>query len=181
MRILALCLFSLSAYAQSISFSPQGAAALRALTGKRIKGIQIISVIACPATISIPSISGGEIYAESIRQGYQPILPAFARSVVADAVAHNWRVYAIEAFKVASIAGVGLGAGKIVAMSTAALSALTIGHQIGDEISTRMQGRLPDPTPLMNALLDPSAKLDISQGCQVSAILAVYSKKKAGA
>lgn len=174
----AAILFSASlAHCQTISFAPQGSAALKALTGRRIKGVQIVSIIACPARISLPSISGGEVYAEAIAQGYQPILPAFARAVVNDAVSHNWRVFALEAFKVASIAAAGLGAGGVVKMSAAQLSALVIGHQIGDEIASRIQERIPNASPLLSALLDPAAKLDITQGCQVSAILAVYPRK----
>lgn len=181
MRFILLLGLSVSGFSQDILFSPQGASALRALTGKRIPGVQIVSVIACPARISLPSIGGGEIYAESIRQGYQPILLDFAPSVINEAVASNKKQIVLEAFKVASIVAAGLGAGGVVKMSMAEISALVIAHQVGDELSARIKERLPNPGPLMSALLDPAKDLDIRDGCKVSSILAVYpQRKKAG-
>ena len=178
MKIAVFLIINALAAAQSISFAPQGAAALKALTGKRIKGIQIVSVIACPATISLPSIQGGEVYREAIARGYEPILPAVARAVVNDTVQKNWRVYALETFKVASIVAAGLGAGGVVKMSAGQLSALVIGHQVGDDIAERITERLPNATPLIASLLDPGTRLDITQGCQTSAILAVFPTRK---
>lgn len=170
-RTLLTFLLGTACFAQSIQFSPQGASALKALTGKRIKGVQIVSVIACPAVISIPSISGGELYSAAITQGYEPILPQFAAAVITDAAASNkWQI-ALEVFRVASIAAIVAGTRSLNATQ---LLVINGAHQIGDELSSRIQTRLPNPAPLISALLDPEKTLDITHGCQVSAILAVY-------
>jgi hypothetical protein len=168
---LALCI---PAEAQTISFAPQGAAALKALTGKRIKGIQIVSVVACPATISIPTILGGEVYREAMAQGYTPIMPQFARAVVNDAVAKSPGKRFIEGAALVTIIGAGIATGKI---NPTWSRVLLSGHQVLDQVVADVQAVLPNSGPLTAALLDPAAKLDITAGCQSAAILAVYPKK----
>lgn len=166
-----------AAQAQTISIAPQGQQALRALTGKRIQGIQILGAIVCPAEGNT-SISGGAVYREAIALGFTPIIPVLAQSVITQAVSHNWRWYAIEAFKVGSIAAAGLGAGRVVAMSSAKLAALVIAHQIGDELSARAQERIPNAGPLISSLLDPEETLDLGHRCKVASMLALFPNRK---
>lgn len=169
---LMLCSCAVAQTSQTIMLSPQGEAALKALSGKRIKGVQIVSVIACGDRV----LHGGTIYSEAIKAGFAPMPPIVAQAVLNNAVSHNWRFYAIEAFKVVSITAAGLGAGRIVSMSPELLSAMVLGHQIGDELAARSAERFPNPVPLLSALLNPSADLDLSKGCQSAFLLSLYGR-----
>jgi hypothetical protein len=164
---------------QNISIMPQGEGAVKAIVGKKIKGYQILSVIACPADGKPLSIKGGAVYQQAMLEGYSPIAPAFAQAIISDGVAHNKKYYAIEGLKIGSMILLPLGTGKVVAMSASILTGLAIAHQVGDEVSAQLQARYPNAAALTGALLAPETSMDLSGSCKSAAILALYDRKAA--
>ncbi len=163
-------------YGQTVTFSPQGASALKSLTGKVIPSVQIVGVIVCPAVGNASNISAGRLYGAAVQARFSPILPKFAVSVIQSTVARNWRQYALEAAQVLSIAAVGLTASGVIKSTAQVTVGLATGHSIADYVSDRIRAKLPDAAPLILALLDPESKLDLSDGCRSSAILSLFGK-----
>lgn len=173
MKPLLLALLAVASYAQqTLSFAPQGVAALQTLTGKRVKGVQVVSVIAC----GTGTLTGGVIYTEADKAGFSILDPQVSVALVNSTVSRNWRQYLLLAIREGSQIAIPLGAGKIITMSSQALVGLSLAHGIADDITPFIQGRLPNATPLLSALVDPAKSFDLSKGCQSGLLLSVYGK-----
>ena len=177
MRLIAVLLVAGLAVAQSprASIAPQGAEALRALTGKRIKGVQVLSVTVCS---DVPaSISGGMLYQAVARAGIAPISSKLAPAIIERTVDRNWRKIAIELIRSATLIGATLTSSGVITATKTVTNLLIVAHTAGDEVSGILQSRLPDATPLLSNLLASEATISLGAGgCHEALMLAVYSK-----
>lgn len=164
--------------AQTVTFSPQGAAALRALTGKRISGFQIVSVMACADAMSA-GFSGGEIYQKASQQGYQWIDPMATTAILERTVQFN-AANLIPVLLTSGTAGFSLllSGGIIKATSSSWLTALIASHGVLDQASNQIRGYAPNPATVVDNLLRPTDSFSLaSSQCIERYLGAVYNKQ----
>ncbi len=158
----------------TVSFSPQGAAVLEALTGRRIPGIGIHDLIVCSPT-GAPVISGS-VYQLAVTHGVEPIAPAQARALFRRTASRSvWSVL----FKGVGYAAIGvpiLGQAKVVSMSSQLIFGMLSGHGVIDLARGDVQAQIPDPGPLLAGLLDPESVLSFAGTCRESRMVTVYHK-----
>lgn len=145
---------------QQVTFSPQGAAALKALTGKRIPSFQIVSVLACAET-NAASLTGGSVYELAAQAGYQWIDPDAAAVIINRTVAFNGWTLAENALIDGSSFGALLVAGGVIKAGASILTSLIAGHSFLDQVQGRLKGYAPDPTPVLRKLLQADTVLSL--------------------
>jgi hypothetical protein len=154
-----------------VSMSPQGAEALKALTGKRVPGVQIVAVTTC--SDAAVAISGGALYQAAAGAGIATISARLAPAIIARSVDRNWKKITVDVIGAAS----GIAAGWAPA---GAATALIAGHLVGDQVSGFLRPRIPDPSVLLTGLIDASARFDVDAGgCREGFMLAAFRKNAA--
>lgn len=174
-RLASLFLLALSCVGQTVSFAPQGAAVLKALTGKRIPGVGIADVVIC----SPAPIPAGAVYQTLVRNGVSPIRPASAKALFNRTVALNWRNLLLEAAADASIGIPVLGQSGVIKMSAKWVVAILAGHAVIDSLSGQVRSHIPDPSPVLSSLLDPGEVLAFAgsvTGCRESSVIIRFTK-----
>lgn len=168
----------LTCAAQTATIIPQDDVALLPFTGGRhIRNVQVLAVIVCPddqpPLTGGPAVTlaatGGSIYNAAVARGFVPLPPVIAIAQINYALSHSRAYYAFEAVRIASIAAAVIGTRTL---NPTQLMVLTGVHQLGDELAQRAQARLGLAPSLLDTLLDPEAKLDLSAGCRSATILA---------
>lgn len=162
--------------AQTVTFSPQGSAALRALTGKRIGGFQLVSVMACAD--SMPAgFSGGEIYQKASQQGYQWIDPMATTAILERTVQFN-PANLIPVVLTSGTAGFSLLlSGGIIKTTSTWLTALIASHGVLDQASNQIRGYAPNPATVVDNLLRPTDAFSLASGQCIERYLgATYNK-----
>lgn len=153
-----------------ISVSPQGAASLKAMTGKRIPGVQILGVTMCS------DVRGGDVYQALNHVGIATIMPRNAVAIVEQTVNRNWRKTALDAGKIGALLAAAFTTSGVIAASPKVASALIVGHQVGDQVGELVRQRLPDPRGLLDALIDPEGRIEAGAGCKVGMVMVVFDK-----
>jgi hypothetical protein len=165
------------AWGQTVSFAPQGAAVLKALTGKRIAGVGIADVVVCsPSGLPIPS---GVVYQTLVRNGISPIRPESAKALFNRTVALNWRNLVLEGAADASIGIPVLGQSGVIKMTTKWVVAILAGHAVIDSLSNQARAHMPDPSPVLSSLLDPGDVLTFAgaaTGCHESSVIIRFNR-----
>jgi hypothetical protein len=78
----------------------------------------------------------------------------------------NWRTIAVEAIADLGIAAVVLGSSGAISMSSSWVTGMAVGHTFFDSLSGRIKTRIPDPTPIFDALPSPRDAVTVpSNGC----------------
>jgi len=173
-----LVLLTAYAHAQvTVTFSPQGQAALQALTGKRIHGFQIVSVLACSQATAV-SVSGGALYELAAQGGYQWIDPGAAAVIINRTVQFNvFNVTANALVDGSSFASL-LVAGGVIKAGATILTALIAGHGFLDQVQGRLNAYAPDPTPVLSKLLQADTVISLQPlQCVDRYLGAQYDKK----
>lgn len=158
----------------TVSFSPQGAAALKALTGKQIPGVGMYQVVVCsPSGFPIPA---GKVYQIATDHGIAPLAPQTAAALFKRTVSMNWRNIALMAGVDASIGIPVLGQAGLVSMSSKWIVSLLTGHVLFDSVQNQIRQNIPDPAPVLNSLLDPDSMISFAGACKSSSMVTVYHK-----
>jgi hypothetical protein len=163
--------------AQTVTFSPQGAAVLKALTGKRIKGVGIMVAEVCS---TIP-VSAGAVYGKASTQGIAWIDPALGKQLINRTVNISWPNLIGAGITDASLLVPLFGAAGIISMAPKWVAALISGHGAADLAISRLRTYAPDPTALETQLLDPEAMITFAdKPCHRYDLLVQYSKANKG-
>src|SRR5437868_3450730 len=127
MRLFLAALSVLPLAAQvTASFSPQGAASLRALTGKRIAGFQLIQVTICAQQAAV--LPAGRIYQMANGAGIQTIAPKVASAIVKTTVNRDMHKIAAEMLKAGTLIGATVMGSGLVAASVAWTGGAVLAH-----------------------------------------------------
>ncbi len=148
----------------SITFSVQGKQALKDLTGKVVKNLQLVSAEVC--TQDNKPVSGGQVYQMAVFAGYEYYDPKIAPVLFTNASNKNWRVYAVDVMRYATIAGAGLTASGVFSTADRLRKWTTIAvnlHDISDGVKDRLTSEIPNPTPLIQVLIDNKRNLELTQ------------------
>jgi hypothetical protein len=161
----------------TISFSGQGAEALRAMTGKRVRGVGLESVVTCSTgTVKLPA---GRIYQLAIQHGISPIDPDVAESLIKRKV--GFSIFNILPSVLSDGTGgiAVLGAAKVIAMSSPWLVGLTAASATINLVEKQIQSHAPDPAPLFKLLLDPANAISFAEaGCSRAMMVVRYKGRK---
>jgi|SRR6185295_11365174 len=162
----------------TVSFSGQGAEALRALTGKRIPGIQMVQGTVC--SHGTGSVSVGAVIQEAHRQRFQTLLPSVGTAIVQRTVNLNWRNITMNVFRIATGTALMIFTGGTVTASAAVTSGVAYAHGFSDTLPLLFTG-VPKPDPYLNSVADFNSKLELSgtpemEDCRSILFTAVYGK-----
>lgn len=166
-----------SAKSQQVSFSPQGAESLKALTGQTIKGVQIIDVNVCSQGAPF-AISGGELIQAAVRGGISPIAASIIPAITSKAVRNSKVSIAFNIGKELTLALPMFQAGEIFHIGARAATGLLLVHQGADRAAPYLQARIPDPKPLLDALVRPELSYKVpaqGEGCVQGFLVARYT------
>jgi len=160
----------------TVSFASQGPAALKALTGKLVKGMQIVKANVCAPGTGIVSV--GRILSMANKMGIADIDSGIANALVTQTVDRNWR----HLLMVGAVEGTSIAASifvpGIVAASKSVSTGLVIGHIFLDHAPALIAPGAPQPAPLLNSLADASANLAFNgPSCQKMLFVADYNGK----
>jgi hypothetical protein len=164
----------LSAQLLPASFSPQSPESLRSSTGRTLKHMQLLSVIACtgpqPATQS-----GGDLYRQAFAAGYVTLVPVAVRGAMEHAAADNWRVWLSWSLPLAGGAGTAATTGRLINVASrnqeTVSTAAVIGTGILAAMAPQIHGRAPDPTAILASLVDPTASYPLSGGACMQGVI----------
>lgn len=161
--------------AQTVSFAPQGAASLKALTGKRIKGVGLLSATVCS---SVPlTVMGGMVYQKANSLGISTINPGDAAVLVRRTVQFHWSNFLLAGISDVSLLIPILGEAKLFAASSTSVISMLLGHGVADTAAGQLRTLTPDPSELLGNLLDPVGVLAINGACAQKMMVIVYSPK----
>lgn len=153
-----------------VTYSSQGATALRALTGKRIKGFQLVQATTCADHDA--KFGAGRIIQQANAMGIQTLSAKTGAAVVQQTVDLNWRKLLILGVQVGTSVALGVTTSGVVTSSKAITTGIALGHLALDELPTVLKPGTPNPDPFFSAALDESGQVTISAGACVSAIFA---------
>lgn len=161
-----------------LTASPQGAEVLRSLVGRVIPGLALEELLICAD--GQQNFSGGLVYQALALKGVATISPKLAPAIMARQVSKSpWKVaYSVGVIAVGAAAF--LGSSSVVKMGSTITSALLAAHSVGDLIGPAIQGRIPDPSPLLPLLLEPAGTIQISAGGCIEGLILVQFKKGQG-
>lgn len=161
----------------TVSFSGQGAETLKALTGKRIRGVALNAVIVCsPVPVTIPI---GRIYQLAAQHGISYLKPEEATAMIIRTVSFNWTNILLDALTDGPQGAAFLGASKLVSMSNPVIAALIGSSAIIGLATKRIKTFAPDPSPVLKDLLDPKATMTFAAaGCSSGIIATRYKGRK---
>lgn len=158
-----------------VSYSNQGAQSLKSLTGKVIKGVEIIQATICTDHIAV--VPGGRVYQQANGMGIQTIAPKIGQRIVDNAISLNWRTITIDVGMVALGAMSALTVGGVVAASTGWQRGLTLGHLTSDMLPKLFSHGAPDPSAFTDTVLDGDKDLQFAvPGCHLASLAGVYRK-----
>jgi hypothetical protein len=170
--------FGLTAAGQTISFSPQGAAELKAETGKTIHGFQLVSVLTCSDGEQV--VAGGKLYQAAGAAGYAWLDPEASRAVILRASSFTWSRMIPNLIQDASLGFSTLIAARVIAAPAAVLQGLLSAHGIFEIASSRIQANAVDPTGVLGRLIPRDAAIALGAGqCHTGLIGAVYPNPRA--
>lgn len=176
-RLLLALSLAVSLSSQTVSFAPQGASALKALTGKRIAGVGAMSAIVCSENES--SVSAGVVYQAAAKQGIATLDPAVAKALINRTVMLNWRNVGMFFWRTGSLSLIAAMTGGAFAASKSVQTAITLAHGTGDEVASYVVQHVPDPTAWTSQLLDPSSVItvDTASRCRSFMLAVRYNPK----
>ena len=160
----------------TVSYSSQGAAALRAVTGKRIVGFQMVQATVCSGHDA--KVPVGLIIQQAGSLGIQTIDNQAGLAIVNKTVSMDWRSLA----KIGLVAGLSVGTaltvGGVIHTSIGITRGLTFGHLFIDQILPPLFAvGAPQPDPFVNAAKEPDSTLELAAGsCKRVMFGAVYPK-----
>lgn len=157
--------------AAMVSFSPQGSEIVKAMTGKRIKGVGIHELVIC----SSGTVQGGAVYQLAVSNGILPISPAQAGTLFRQTAARSVPALLLAGAGYASLGVPVLGQAGVISMTSRFIVGILSGHALFDSFRGQVQAQLPDPTPLLGSLLDPESVLTLS-GCKESKMVTRFGK-----
>lgn len=166
-----------SAPAVTVSFSSQGAEALKAMTGKKIRGVGLTAVTVCSTDIA--HVPVGTVFQNAISHGISPIDPDIAIAMVNRKV--GFSIYHILPHIVSDgAAGVAvLMAGRVISATNPWLVGLISLAEVGKIAQQQFESHAPDPAPLFKSLLDPNASMDFSgKACHRGMMVTRYKGKQ---
>jgi len=172
-------LFALTASGQvTVSFSPQGPASMKALTGKKIATMELLSVIACSK--ETVQIAGGQFYYQALQSGISPIDPKIAEQIVASNVNRNWANIILNAAGYATLLVPVLGQSRAIPMSKAWTAGLLAAHSMADSLPQLLSPYRPDPSVLTRSLIQPDETVTVPRGsCFAGTMAAAPGVRKA--
>lgn len=157
------------------SFSGQGAAALKALTGKRIVGVQLIAVEICsthPATFG-----AGLILQYASALGIQYHSPKIGSAIVQHTTDLNWRNVIINTAKVGTMLAAALTVSGTIAASAAWQTGLVVGHAATDSLPMLFSPGAPNPDPYLSGVLDANGTITVTPDrCVEATFSGVFGK-----
>lgn len=158
------------------SFSPQGAAELKILVGKVIPGVGIYDIVVC-SPLQIP-VAVGSIYQTAVTHGISPLGPGQAKVLFEQTASRSRGSILLEIGADAAIALPVLGQSGLVSMSSKYVVGLLAGHVLFDSIQNQIRARIPDPSSVVNLLLDPAGIITFPGGaCKEGMMVARYIGK----
>lgn len=164
-------------FGQTISFSPQGAESLKSLTGQTIKGVQIVEVTTCSQGAPF-GISGGDIVQAAVRGGLSPISSKIVPVITNKAVRRSLPSILLTVGTELALELPVLQVSGLIRIGTQVATGLLLAHQLADQAKPFVQSRVPDPTPLLTALIDPTTSYKVpetGQGCVTGFLVARYT------
>lgn len=164
--IIAVVAFACPTKGQTITLSGQGSEALRNLTGRRIPGFQLVGVTACAPNDRPIEFSGGRVYEAAAKAGFKWSGTEVASVNLARNATLNWRNLAIFIARTGSSALTVAAGGGILSIGAQGVAGLALGHQFMDDGIQFVQGRVPDPQPVVKRIFEAESRYSLTpNGC----------------
>jgi hypothetical protein len=178
LSLLFLVSISIPAFPQaSVTYAGQGAAALKAETGKRIAGFQLVSVIVCSPANSGVSVAGGNLYAGATRAGFSTIDADPTYAIIMHTSSIDWRNLAPKLIGDAATAGALFTSGGIISANSSWVTALIASHGLMDMAGERLKSYAPDPGIVVSRLIKAGDTISLpANQCMSGYIGAQFSK-----
>ncbi len=138
----------------SVSFSPQGAEALKTVAGRKIPGVGLTEVVLCSSTTEV--VSNGRVYQAAVRNGLSPLSPALASATLGRIAATNFWSLALDGITDLGGLTAALGAAHVIQMTDQMVTGLAMARPAVDIAKIRVRARIPNPAPFEGMLLDPT-------------------------
>ena len=143
-----------TASAQTITFSPQGAEALRQFTGKRISGEQLVGVLVKAPLDRPVQVSGGDIFQAASAAGFAWRTPDVAKYNLSRTAQFNKRTVWIHILQTLSSTAVSALTSGLISVPMEYQAGPAIGHSLVDQTIPFIRFRVPDPSRLLEKLFD---------------------------
>lgn len=153
-----------------VTYSSQGAAALKAMTGKRIKGFQLVQANVCADHDT--KFGAGRIIQQANAMGIQTIGGRAGAAVVQQTVDLNWRKLLMIGVQVGTSVALGVTTSGVVASSKAITTGIALGHIAMDELPNVLRPGTPNPDPFLSSVLDEGGQVNLAAGACVSTMFA---------
>lgn len=153
-----------------VTYSSQGAAALKAMTGKRIKGFQLVQATTCADHDA--RFGAGRIIQQANAMGIQTISGKAGAAVVQQTVDLNWRKLLMIGVQVGTSVALGVTTSGVVASSKAITTGIALGHIAMDELPNILKPGTPNPDPFLSSVLDEGGQINLAAGSCVSTMFA---------
>lgn len=162
----------------TVTFSSQGDAALKALTGKGLTDFQVIAATICRWTPG-PSFSFGLVTQLANSIGIQTVSKDTGTAIVQQKVAKNWHNLAPKLGAFALATAVGLTVGGVIPASIAWQRGFTFGHLFVDSLPALLGPTSPNPDPYLRNSAEVTDELNPEAGkCVGSQFSGVYAGPK---
>lgn len=161
-----------------MSFSQQGPEFLRSMVGRVIPGEQVLEVTVCSNIIEPMPLSGGEIYQAAAMSGIATISKRAAPSIFSRQVQRSIPQRLLDLGKLGALGAAFFGTGGFITMSKTVIGALVAAHGASDQLAPALEKRVPDPTPLLNGLIDATEAYVLpasGHGCFEGFVLAKFA------
>ncbi len=154
-----------------VSYSPQGAEALKTVVGKLIKGDGLTQAVVCADGTG--DLDNGRVYQTAVQNGLPTRTPLVAAATLARAAEDSPASLAVDGLGDLGTAIGLLGVTNVVTMPTQVKVGLTVAKPVVDLTKLRFSARKPQPD--LARLLDPSAKTHFSVvGCVDALMVTAY-------
>jgi hypothetical protein len=158
----------------TVTFSSQGDAALKALTGKGLSNFQMIKANICATHDTAFSFGFVTQLANSI--GIQDIGKETGTAVVMQSVNRNWKTLAPKVGSFLIATAVALTVGRVVPASSGWQIGLTLGHLAIDGLPALLGPTAPHPDPYLKSTAAGADKIRLAAGdCQEATFAGVYN------
>lgn len=127
-----------------VTFMPQGAQALEAMTTKRIPGVGILLVSVCDSTGLGQQLHVGHLQSVAAEKGISLLDKRVGTYLVERIVQRNWKKITVDILRHAALVGASLTVPGIVSASTAVQTGLVYFGIVGERLSSGLRERLPD-------------------------------------
>jgi hypothetical protein len=169
-KTLILASLAISSFAQ-ITIVRQGPAVLKQATGRTVKGVQIVGILAC----SVDGISGNKIWRTAIDAGYSPLLIE-PGTILTKTSGRDLRVVLLRSLQIASIAVPAMISSGVITSNNKMIFSLLSAHSLTDEAVNWIKSGTPDPKPFVSALIDPTQSYP--SGCISGILISSFQKSK---